>query len=176
MLKYTAITVVVVVAAVLLYAAIKPDTFRVERTVSIKATPEKIYPLMNDFRKAELWNPYEKKDPAMKRTFSGSESGKGSVYVFDGNKNVGKGRLEIVDAVPPNKVVLTLDMIKPMRVHNIIEYTLEPKGDSTNATWSMHGRNSYFGKVMSTFVNMDKMVGDDFEAGLTNLKALVEKS
>lgn len=176
MLKMIGIAIVVLVAALLVYAATKPDTFRVERTATIKATPEKIFPYLSDFRKGEAWSPYEKKDPAMKRTHSGATSGKGSVYEFEGNKEVGTGRLEIIDSLPPSKVVLTLDMRKPFEGHNIIEYTLEPKGDSTNFTWAIHGPVSYPGKVMCVFVSMDKMIGKDFEAGIANLKALVEKT
>ena len=176
MIKYISITVAVIAAVFLAYAATRPDTFRVERSASIQASPEKIYPYMSDFRKGDLWSPYEKKDPAMKRTFSGPASGKGAIYEFDGsNKTVGKGRLEIIEAVPPAKVILTLDMIAPMKGHNIVEYTLVPKGDSTKVTWAMTGRNTYLGKIVCTFINMDNMVGGDFEAGLANLKALVEK-
>lgn len=175
MLKTIAIAVGVVIAAVLLYAATRPDDFLIERSVSIKATPGEIYPFMSDFHKGDLWSPYEKKDPAMKRTFSGAASGKGAVYEFDGNKNVGKGRLEIVEAVPPGKVVLTLDMIKPVQGHNVVVYTLDPRGDGTKVTWSMSGKNTYLSKIICTFINMDKMVGGDFEAGLANLKALTEK-
>ena len=111
----------------------------------------------------------------MKRTFSGAPSGKGAVYEFDGNKEIGKGRLEIIEAVPPEKVVLTLDMIKPFQGHNIVEYTLEPNGDSTKVTWAMRGRNTYLSKIVSIFINADKMVGKDFEAGLANLKAIAGK-
>lgn len=175
MLKKTAIVIVLLVAALLVYAATGPDTFRVERTATIKAPPEKIYPYMSDFHKGDLWSPYEKKDPSMKRTFSGPASGKGAMYEFEGNKKtVGKGRLEIIEAVPPAKVVLTLDMIEPMQGHNVVEYLLEPKGDSTNVTWAMQGKNTYLGKVICLFINMDKMLGKDFEAGLANLKTLVE--
>ena len=177
MLKKIGIVIVVLVVAILAYAATRPDTFRVERTATVKAPPEKIYPYMNDFHRGDLWSPYEKRDPSMKRTFSGAPNGKGAVYEFDGNKKtVGKGRLEIIETIPPTKVVLTLDMIEPMQGHNIIEYTLEPKGDSTNVTWSMRGQNTYLSKVICLFISMDKMVGKDFEAGLANLKALVEKS
>jgi len=177
MLKKIGIVIVVLVVAILAYAATRPDTFRVERTATVKAPPEKIYPYMNDFHRGDLWSPYEKRDPSMKRTFSGAPNGIGAVYEFDGNKKtVGKGRLEIIETIPPTKVVLTLDMIEPMQGHNIIEYTLEPKGDSTNVTWSMRGQNTYLSKVICLFISMDKMVGKDFEAGLANLKALVEKS
>jgi uncharacterized protein YndB with AHSA1/START domain len=176
MLKKIFIAVFVLVAGVLVYALFQPDAFQISRSVSVKAAPEKIYPYMSDFHKGDLWSPYEKKDPAMKRTFTGPESGKGAAYEFagDGNK-VGSGRLEIIEAVPPTKVVLTLDMIEPMKGRNIVEYTLEPKGDSTKVTWSMRGRNNYLGKLICTFINVDKMVGGDFETGLANLKALVEK-
>ena len=175
MLKTIIIAIVILIAALLVYAATKPDTFRVERTASIKAPPEKIFPYLNDLRKGEAWSPYEKKDPAMKRTFSGAASGKGSVYEFDGNKEIGKGRLEIIETVPPSKVVITLDMFKPFEGHNIVEYTLEPKGDATIVTWAMHGDMSYISKVMSIFINIDSMIGKDFETGLANLKTVVEK-
>jgi uncharacterized protein YndB with AHSA1/START domain len=175
MLKTIAIGIVVLVAAVLIVAATRPDTFRVERTAAIKATPEKIFPFLNDFHKGQEWSPYEKKDPAMKRTYSGAASGKGSLYGFEGNKEVGTGRLEIIESVPPSRVVISLDMQKPFEGHNIIEYTLEPKGDGTNFTWAIHGPLSYPGKVMCLFVNMDKMMGKDFEAGIANLKTIVEK-
>jgi uncharacterized protein YndB with AHSA1/START domain len=171
-----AVLFAVVIAVILVVASTKPDTFQITRSVNINAAPETIYPYMSDFHKGDLWSPYEKKDPAMKRTFSGAEGGKGAVYEFDGNKEVGKGRLEIIEAVPPAKVVLTLDMIEPMQGHNIVEYTLEPKGDGTDVTWAIHGSNTYLGKVMCVFFNMDKMIGKDFEAGLANLKALVERS
>jgi len=177
MTKKIAIAFVLVVAAVLLFAATRPDRFRVERSLDIKAPATKIYPYMSDFHKGDLWSPYEKKDPAMKRTFSGPENGKGAVYEFNGStKSVGKGRLEIIDAVPPTKVVLTLDMIEPMKGHNIVEYTLKPEGDSTKVTWAMEGQNTYLTKVICLFISVDKMVGQDFEAGLANLKALAEKS
>ena len=175
MIKKIAIVIAVLVAALLVYAATRPDTFQVERTGTIKATPEAIYPYLSDFRKGEAWSPYEKKDPAMKRTFFGAESGKGSVYEFAGNKEVGAGRLEIIDAVPPTRVVLSLDMREPFAGHNTIEYTLEPVGNGTKFTWAMHGLVPYPAKVMSVFFSMDKMIGRDFETGIANLKAIVEK-
>ena len=176
MIKKIGIVALVLIAGVLAYAATRSDTFSVARSISIKAPAEKIYPYMSDFHKGALWNPYEKRDPAMKRTYSGAASGKGAVCEFEGNKDVGKGRLEIIDAVPPAHVVLTLDMLSPMKGHNIVEYALEPKGDSTNVTWSMRGKCNYFAKVLGIFINIDTMVGRDFEAGLENLKALTEKS
>jgi uncharacterized protein YndB with AHSA1/START domain len=178
MLKIVGIIVVVLlvaIAAVLIYAATKSDDFRVARSLPIKAPPEKIFALINDLHGWSAWSPYEKRDPAMKRTFSGAEKGKGAVYEWDGNKNVGAGRMEITDTSPPNKVVIKLDFIKPFEGHNIAEFTMAPQGDATNVTWAMYGPSPYVAKVMGTFMNMDKMIGTDFEAGLVNLKTLAEK-
>lgn len=170
-----AVLLVVAVAAILIYAATKPDTLRVQRATSIKAPPDKIFALINDFNAWGAWSPYEKKDPAMKRTRSGAPIGKGAVYEWDGNKDVGKGRMEIVDTSPPSKITIKLDFEKPFEGHNIVDFTMEPKGDSTNVTWAMQGRSPYFAKVIGVFINMDRMIGQDFEVGLANLKALAEK-
>ena len=175
MLKTIAIGVVVLIAAVLAYAATKPDTFRVQRSASITAPPEKVFALLNDFRRWGAWSPWEKKDPAMKRTFGATTTGKGAVYAWEGNKDVGQGRMEIAESVPPSKVALNLDFVKPFEAHNLVEFTLEPKGDTTNVTWAMQGDTPYFAKIIHVFINMDKMVGKDFEAGLANLKAIAEQ-
>jgi carbon monoxide dehydrogenase subunit G len=167
--------VVVLIAAVLIFAATKPDTFRVRRAASIKAPPEKIFALINDFRRWDAWSPWEKKDPEMKRTFGAATSGKGAVYAWEGNKNVGQGRMEIAESVPPSKITIKLDFVKPFEAHNIVDFTLEPKGDSTDVTWSMQGDTPYFAKIIHVFINMDRMVGTDFETGLANMKAIAEK-
>jgi uncharacterized protein YndB with AHSA1/START domain len=165
----------VLVLAVLIIAATKPDTFRVTRATSIKAPPEKIFPLINDFQQWSAWSPYEHKDPAMKRTFSGAQSGKGAVYAWEGDSQVGQGRMEISDTTPLSKIVLNLDFKKPMEAHNIVVFTMVPKGDVTDVTWDMNGPTPYIGKIVHVFLNMDKMVGTDFEAGLANLKAVAER-
>jgi uncharacterized protein YndB with AHSA1/START domain len=175
MLKTIAIVVVVLVAGILAYAATKPDVFRVQRATSIKAPPEKIFPFLNDLHKFGAWSPWEKKDPAMKRTFAGSESGKGAMYEWDGDKNVGQGRMEIVDTAPPSKVAIKLDFVRPFEAHNTVEFTLAPNGDSTDVTWAMQGPVPYVAKIMHVFVDMDSMVGKDFEAGLASLKTVAEK-
>jgi hypothetical protein len=169
------IAVVVLIAAVLIFAARKPDTFRVQRVTSIGAAADKIFPLINDFRNWGSWSPYEKKDPAMKRTFSAQTSGKGAVYEWDGNSQVGKGRIEIIDTSAPSRLTIKLDMIKPMEGHNIVNFTLEPRGGATQITWAMRGPFAYIARVMSLVCDMDKMIGKDFEAGLANLKALAER-
>jgi uncharacterized protein YndB with AHSA1/START domain len=170
-----AVVLLIAVAAVLIYAATKPNDFRVQRTASIKAPPEKIFALINDLHDWSAWSPYEKRDPAMKRTFSGAERGRGAVYEWDGNNNVGKGRMEITDTSPPNKVVIKLDFIKPFEGHNVAEFTMAPQGDATNVTWAMYGPSAYITKLIGTFMNMDRMIGNDFEAGLANLKTVAEK-
>lgn len=174
-LAYIAAVIVVVVAGILVYAATRPDMFRVQRTATIKAPPEKIFALINDLRSWSQWSPYEKKDPAMKRTFSGAASGKGAVYEWDGDNNVGKGRMEITEATPPGKILIKLDFIKPFEGHNTAEFTMEPRSDGTAVTWAMYGPASLMMKGMGLFMNMDNMIGNDFAAGLANLKAAAEK-
>jgi hypothetical protein len=175
-LGIVAIVLVVGVAAVLLYAATKPDSFRVQRALNIKAPPDKIFAFINDLRGWGAWSPYEKRDPAMKRTFGGAASGKGAVYEWDGNKNVGKGRMEIIDASSPSKVVIKLDFISPFEGHNTAEFTMDAKGQGTDVTWAIYGPAPFISKIMQVFCNMDTMIGKDFEDGLANLKALAEQT
>jgi uncharacterized protein YndB with AHSA1/START domain len=170
-----ALVTLVPLAGVLIYAATRPDTFRVQRTASINAPAEKIFDKLNDFRHWAGWSPYETKDPAMRKTYSGPATGKGAVYEWDGDKNVGQGRIEIAEAAAPSRLVLNLDMIKPLPANNLVEFTLEPRGDNTTVTWAMTGRAPYIAQVMGLFFDMDRMVGKDFETGLSNLKALTEK-
>lgn len=165
---------VVLIAAVLVMAATKPDTFGVARTANIKAPPEKIFPLINDLHSHTAWSPFEK-DPEMKRTHSGAPQGEGAVYEWAGNRKVGTGRIAIDESTPPSKVTMKLDMFTPFEAHNIVEFTLEPQGQSTSVTWAMHGPQPFMAKVMGTFINCDKMVGGQFEEGLAKLKALAEE-
>jgi hypothetical protein len=169
------IIVLVVAAGILIYAATRPDDFRVQRSAAIKAPPDKIYALITDLHAWGAWSPYEKKDPAMKRTFSGAASGKGAVYEWDGNKNVGTGRMEIIEASAPSKVTIKLDFLKPFEGHHTAEFSMVPSADSTTVTWAMYGSSPFMMKVMGTFMNMDRMIGDDFAVGLANLKAVTEK-
>ena len=175
MWKTVIIVVVVLVAGVLVDAATRPDDFSVQRSVSIKAPPEKIYPMLIDFRQWPEWSPWEKLDPTMKRTLSGAQSGPGAVYAWQGSSKVGAGRMEIKDVAAPTKVSIKLDFIKPFEGHNVADFTLVPRGDQTEVTWLMHGPAPFVSKLMGVFVNMDKMIGKDFETGLANLKAAAEK-
>jgi uncharacterized protein YndB with AHSA1/START domain len=178
MFKTIAIIIALLIAVVLIYAATKPDSFRIERSASIKASPEKISAYLTDFKQWAVWSPWEEKDPAMKRTYSGAASGKGAIYGWEGNKNVGTGRMEILD-VQPQKVTIKLDFLAPFEAHNTAEYTMLPEGnnnqESTKVTWAMFGPANYMSKVMTTVMSMEKMVGPDFEAGLAKLKTAAEK-
>src|ERR1700716_1100399 len=170
-----AIVIAIAIAIVLILAATKPGTFSVRRATTVKAPPEKIFSLINDFHQWGAWSPYENKDPAMKRSYSGAESGKGAVYAWDGNNNVGSGRMEILETAVPAKIVVKLDFFKPFEGHNTAEFTMLPQGDATNLVWLMHGPAPFMSKLMQVFMNVDNMVGKDFETGLANLKRLAER-
>jgi uncharacterized protein YndB with AHSA1/START domain len=175
-IKAISLAVAVLVAAVLLYAATQPDTFRIERAADIKAPPEKIYAILEDFGRAPEWSPFEKKDPNMKRSRRGPPKGVGAVYAFEGNKDVGTGELQVLETNPPSGLRLRLDMKEPFEGSNVIEYTLKPANDTTRVTWSITGPMPFISKVMCLFIDMDKMVGRDFEAGLAALKGVAEKA
>jgi uncharacterized protein YndB with AHSA1/START domain len=170
-----AVVLALAIAIFLILAATKPDSFSVQRATSIKAPPEKVFPWINDFHQWKSWSPYENKDPAMKRSYSGAADGKGAVYGWEGNKNVGSGRMEILDSSTPSKIVIKLDFFTPFEGHNTAEFTMLPQGDATNVIWLMHGPAPFMHKVMQVFMNLDNMIGKDFEAGLANLKNISEK-
>ena len=173
MLVTIAIVVGVLLAALLGYAATRPDTFRVQRTQSMQAPPERIFDLIDDFHNWASWSPYEKLDIAMKKTFSGAARGKGAVYTWAGNSKAGEGRMEILSAVP-SRITIKLDFLKPFEGHNTAEFTLDSKGGSTDVTWAVYGPQPFMFKLMSIFLDMDKMMGKEFAAGLANMKAISE--
>ena len=175
MIKKIALVIVGLIAGILLYATTRPDTFQVQRSAVIKAPPEKVFPLINDFKRWDAWSPWEKKDPAMKRTFSATTSGKGATYAWEGNREVGKGRMEITESTLPSTVALKLEFLEPFETQNAVRFTLEPKGELTQVTWTMNGPMPYISKVITIFCDMDAMIGKDFETGLGNLKAAAEK-
>ena len=175
MLKIILIVIVVLIVGVLGLATTKPDTFRVQRASHIKAPPDKVFALINDFHHWSQWSPWEKLDPDLKRTFTGPASGKGAVYEWTGNSKVGAGRMEITEPTPSKKLLIKLDFIKPFEGHNIADFSFEPQGDGTQLTWAMYGPTPFVSKVMQVFVSMDSLIGKDFEAGLANLKAVAEK-
>lgn len=175
MIKSIAIVLALLIAAILIYAATKPDSFRLERSTHIKAPPEKIFVLIDDFKQWEAWSPWEKIDPALKRTYSGAASGVGAIYEWNGNKDIGQGRMEIIESTPPAKVSLKLDFVTPFEAHNFVDFSLSAEGDSTTVTQAMYGPSPYISKLMTIFFSMEKMVGDRYEEGLDNLKTLAEK-
>ncbi|WP_342132435.1 SRPBCC family protein [Hydrogenophaga sp. OTU3427] len=175
MLKTLALVLLVAVAALLVYASTRPDHFRVERATTIHAPAERLFPLINDLHRFNTWNPYNQKDPAMAGQYSGPEAGPGATYDFQGNKDVGKGRIGITASTAPTAVTMQLDMWEPFEGHNVVDFTLAPAGGATRVTWAMHGPSSFLPKLIGIFVNMDQMIGRDFEQGLANLKALAEK-
>jgi hypothetical protein len=174
MIKIILVVIVLLVGGVLLVASTRPDALHVERAADVKAPPEKIFPLINDFHSWGSWSPYEKKDPGMKRTYSGATAGKGAIYEWDGNSDVGQGRMEILDSTP-SQIRIRLDFMKPLEGHDIATFTMKPDGNATKVTWAMDGPTPFLGKLIGVFMNMDTMIGTDFEAGLANLKTLTEQ-
>jgi hypothetical protein len=170
-----AIVLAVIIATVLIIAATKPDRFGVQRAAVIDAPAEKVFPLIADFHEWRKWSPWEDRDPELKRSYSGAERGKGAIYAWEGNRNVGSGRMEILGANSPSLVKIQLDFLKPFEAHNVAEFTMLPQGDATNLVWVMSGPAPFMSKVMQVFMSFDKMIGKDFEAGLANLKAAAEK-
>jgi uncharacterized protein YndB with AHSA1/START domain len=175
MILSSLIIVAVLIGAVLAFAATRPNTFLIERSLSIKAPPEKIFALINNFHDWIRWAPQDTEDPSMKRTFNGPESGTGAISDWTSTGSAGRGRMSITESVAPHRISVDVDWVKPFKAHNVNLFSLEPDGASTRATWSMRGTNVYMLKVMSVFVNMDRMMGKHFEAGLENLKRAAEE-
>lgn len=175
MLSIILIVIITAVTLVLVLAAGKPDEFRVQRSISIDAPVAQIFASIDSFHRWPTWSPWEKRDPAMERRHSGAVSGRGAVYEWQGNSKVGQGRMEIIEANAPRRIVIKLDFLKPFEAHNTAEFILTPQGEErTDVSWAMSGPTPFMGKVMHVFMNMDRMVGKDFEAGLANLKTVNE--
>jgi hypothetical protein len=168
--------VVLLLAAYLIYASTLPTKFHIERSMEMNAPAEAIFPLLNDFHQWPIWSPWEKMDPNLKRTFSGPDSGVGATYQWAGNKKVGEGRMTIMESRPPEWLNIKLEFIKPWTATNASMFKLEPTATGgTKVIWAMDGERNFMMKAMSVFMNMDKLVGKDFEAGLMAMKAAVEK-
>ncbi len=179
MLKILGIVAAVVaigMIGILGYAATLPDTFQVQRSISIKAPPEKIFPLVNNLKAMNEWNPFAKQDPTIRLTYSGPASGKGAANAWTSDGQAGQGRLEITESVAPSQITMRLDMAKPMESQNTIGFALQPQAQGTNVTWSMTGKCPYISKVIQVFVSIDRMIGGTFDQGLADLKAMAEKA
>jgi hypothetical protein len=168
------IVAVVIVIAFVAFVATRPGTFHVDRSTTINAPPDKIFPLINDFHRWAAWSPFEKLDPDMRKTFGGSEQGAGAMYEWEGNNKAGKGRMQIIGSTPPSNVKIQLNFEKPFPSSNLTDFILEPSGDQTKVTWAMTGPSSFMIKAMGIFMSMDKVIGKDFEEGLANLKREAE--
>jgi uncharacterized protein YndB with AHSA1/START domain len=175
MITLIAITIVVLFAGVLIFAATRPDSFRIERSATLQAPPEKIFPYIDDFHRWTAWSPWENIDPQLKRSYSGAASGKGAAYAWVGNSKVGSGSMEITGSEPSSKIVMRLDFLKPFEAHNTTEFTLVPGAHGTTVHWAMFGPSPFVSKLMGVFFNMDRMVGAQFEQGLAKLKSITEK-
>lgn len=174
MLRVILVVVLLLVAVLLIVVAMRPASFRVQRSLRIGVPREALFALVSDFHQFDAWSPWAALDPGMQKRFSGAERGQGAVYEWLGNSKVGQGRMEIIDAVEPARVVIKLDFLKPFVAHNTAEYVLAEAADGTEFTWLMHGPNSFMSKLMGLFFSMDRMVGAQFEQGLASLKVLAE--
>ena len=169
------IIVILAIAALLAYAATKPNTFRIERKTSIKAPPARIQALLDDFREWRKWSPWEELDPNLRRDYSGPQKGVGATYALQGNNKAGQGRMEILES-SPEQVRIQLDFLKPFKASNVAEFTLTPNGKETSLNWAMNGAQPFMVKLMSIFYDMEKMVGPDFEKGLAKIKQVAESA
>lgn len=174
MLSPILIAIFLVITALLLYAASRPDTFRIARSTRIAAPAATIFPLIDDFHQWERWSPWENLDPSLKRIYDGAASGKGATYAWFGNKDVGQGRMEIIESDPPVRLKIQIDFMVPFEAHNTVEFTLQPEGDGTLLTHAMFGPSPFISRLMGIFFSMDKMIGGKFEEGLGKLKAIAE--
>jgi uncharacterized protein YndB with AHSA1/START domain len=175
MFKIIAIIIPLLAIAVLIYASTRPDSFRIERSITVAAPAEKIFPLLNDLHQWEAWSPWEKIDPILQRSYSGPQSGKGAGYAWTGNKDVGQGSMEIIESTPSSKVVLSLHFLKPFEARNTVAFVLLPQANGTLVTQAMYGPSPFISKIMGLVFSMDKMVGSKYEEGLASIKALAEK-
>ncbi len=176
MFKKITILFLVVLISILVFATTKPSSFSYSRSVIIDAPAEKIFPFVNNLTEWPKWSPYEKLDPNMKRKLSGPPVGVGAVYEWDGNSNIGAGRMAILDVKMPSSISIQLNFFRPMKGTNQVLFSFEPQGTSTKVTWSMSGITNYMGKLISVFIDCEKMVGDQFSEGLIKLKKVVEET
>lgn len=174
MIKKILIGLAALIVVFLLIAAFQPSDFRVVRSASISAPPAVVFAQVNDFHRWPAWSPWEKLDPAIKRTFEGAPAGTGAIYGWAGNSKVGEGRCTITESRPHDLIRIRLDFIKPFASISTTEYTFKQEGTQTTVTWSMAGRKNFICKAMGLVMSMDKMVGEQFEEGLANLKAISE--
>jgi uncharacterized protein YndB with AHSA1/START domain len=173
-LKIVGLVVLTVVVILLVYVSTRLDQFRIARKVTIKASPDAIFPLIDDLRRFNEWNPFAKADPAIKLAYGATSAGPGGSYNWDSTGQAGKGHMEIIESAAPSRVAMSLQFDKPMKANNQVVFTLQPQGAATEVTWEMTGMYGFLHKAMGVVFNFDKMVGGEFEKGLAALKARAE--
>jgi hypothetical protein len=176
MIKIILIVLTAIVVVLAIVVAMQPADFRVVRNATMSAPPQAVFVQVDDLRKWEAWNPWQKMDPAMKITYAGPPSGPGASYAWAGNNQVGEGRLTITESRPNDLVRIKLEFLKPLSATNTATFTFKPQGDQTAVTWSMEGRNNFLAKAIHLCMNMDRMVGSQFEKGLADMKKVVESA
>jgi hypothetical protein len=174
MLKKLGLGILVLIVGFLAYVSTRNGSFHYERSGTIHATPEKIFPYISNFKMGSQWSPYEKMDPNMSKKYSGNDGESGSIMEFEGNKDTGSGKLEMLKVIPNEQVDIKLTMLKPWHAENLIQYKLTPEAEGTLFTWSMSGDGGFMGKLMSVLIDCEKMMGDQFEQGINNLREVVE--
>jgi len=175
LIQYLLLGLAALVGLLLVAAAYKPPSFRVQRSIRISTAATRIFPHLADFRHWRAWSPWEELDPALERAYGGAESGKSATYAWDGNKKAGAGSMEIIEALDPRRITIDLRFTRPFPAHNTTEFTLNEDGDATEVTWAMHGPQPYLMRLMTFFYGMDKLIGPDFEKGLAKLKTEAER-
>lgn len=176
MLKIILIALAVIAAVLVVVVALQPSQFRVVRSTTISAPPQAVFAQVNDFHRWEKWNPWGKIDPAMKQSYEGAPAGSGAVYTWVGNNEVGEGRMTIIESRPNELVRVKLEFFKPFAATNTAEFTFKPEGNQTVVTWAMFGDKNFMAKAVHLFMNMDKMIGGQFDKGLADMKSAVEAS
>lgn len=168
------IALVLIMAVFAIVVAFQPADFRIERSTAVAAPPAAVFALVNDFHRWDAWSPWAKLDPAMKATFEGPLAGPGAIYTWAGNNKVGEGRMTILESRPTELIRIKLEFLKPFKTTNTTEFLLKPAAGQTAVTWSMSGRRDFMTKAVCLFMDMDQLVGGDFEKGLAQMKSLVE--
>ncbi len=174
MLTKILIALAVIGVVLVIVVATRPSEFRVARTATIAAPAPAVFAQVNDFRKWEAWNPWAKLDPAMKQTYEGAPAGIGAIYTWAGNHEVGEGRMTLTESRANDLIRIRLEFLKPFKATNVGEFTFRPEGHQTAVTWSMTGQNNFMAKALHLFMNMDRMIGGQFEKGLAQMKSVVE--
>lgn len=174
MFKKILLGLVCIVAILVNLIAFQPSKYTVTRSITIAASPATVFPLVDDFHQWAKWSPWEEKDPAMKRIFEGPNAGTGAIYRWEGNDDVGQGSMTITESKPSEQILINLQFLKPMESECRTEFTFKPQDQGTMVTWTMTGENNFVGKAFSLFMNLEKMIGDDFEKGLAKMKETAE--